>query len=123
MPGDYRLLPGSPAIDAGNNAAPQIPAADLDGNPRIADGNGDGTARIDMGAYEAVNSNRPPVANAGPDQTVPAGAGCLATVALDGRASSDPDGDALTYTWTGAFGSASGAAPRSPCRRARMRSC
>ena len=39
--------------------------------------------------------NRPPAANAGPDQTVPVGA----IVALDGTGSSDPDGQPLTFTW------------------------
>ncbi len=41
--------------------------------------------------------NRAPVANAGTDQTVTGGDG----VTLDGTGSSDPDGDRLTYGWTG----------------------
>ena len=40
--------------------------------------------------------NNAPVAQAGPDQTVDAGA----AVSLDGSGSSDPDGDTLTYAWT-----------------------
>jgi hypothetical protein len=40
--------------------------------------------------------NRPPVANAGADQSVNAGA----IVQLNGAASSDPDGNSLSYAWT-----------------------
>jgi hypothetical protein len=49
---DFRLLTGSPAIDAGNNDVPSLPAQDLEGKPRILDGNADGTATIDFGAIE-----------------------------------------------------------------------
>jgi hypothetical protein len=54
---------------------------------------------------------RPPVAKAGSSQTVSVGADCTAQVHLDGTRSSDPDDDALTYTWTGPFGTVTGATP------------
>ena len=50
--GDYRLKTGSPAIDTGSNGFNALPT-DLAQQPRIQDGNGDNTATIDMGAYEA----------------------------------------------------------------------
>jgi serine protease len=105
--GDYHLQQTSPAIEAGDNAAPQIPMLDLDGAARIVDGDFDGDARIDLGAYEYVNA--PPTAAAGPDRTVAANASCAAAVALDGTGSWDPEGEPLTYTWTGSFGTVSGA--------------
>ena len=51
--GDYRLRSTSPCIDAGNNSlvAGNVDK-DLDGNPRIVDGDNDGTATVDIGAYE-----------------------------------------------------------------------
>jgi hypothetical protein len=55
--------------------------------------------------------NRPPVANAGPDQAVDATDSDGATVTLDGAGSSDPDGDALTFTWSWATGTAGGVRP------------
>jgi hypothetical protein len=58
--GDYHLAPGSPCIDAGTNSPPGgLPATDIESNPRVLDGNGDGSAVADMGAYEA------PAADAG----------------------------------------------------------
>jgi hypothetical protein len=57
-------------------------------------------------------SNLPPVANAGPDQNVPAGASCNASVTLNGTGSNDPDGGAIvTYTWSGPGGPWTGATP------------
>ncbi len=50
--GNYHLQPTSPLVDAGNNAYTGIPASDLAGSLRIYDGNGDGTATIDIGAFE-----------------------------------------------------------------------
>jgi hypothetical protein len=49
---DYRLCPESPSVDAGDAIDAGLPADDLDGAPRPVDGNGDGGARRDMGAYE-----------------------------------------------------------------------
>ena len=63
-----------------------------------------GTASDPDSANNAVTFvtrvNRPSTANAGPDQIVSAGTTCQAIVTLNGTASSDPDADTLTYTWT-----------------------
>ena len=57
---DFSLPPGSPSIDAGDPGAG--PLSDYIGAPRPVDGNGDGIARRDQGAFEY----QPPVPAAGP---------------------------------------------------------
>ncbi|MEW6380782.1 MAG: right-handed parallel beta-helix repeat-containing protein [bacterium] len=91
---DYHLLPGSPAIDAG------------DSNPIYADKNFPpslGSERNDMGAYggpytvaeERNKTNRAPLPKAEISSPLFAGD----TVRLDASASQDPDGDMLKYEW------------------------
>ena len=91
---------------------------------RVADLNGDGKPELLIakpgettggqaasGVVFLVTSNRPPIADAGPDRTVAANASCQAQVVLDASGSSDPDGDALTYIWSGPFGTVNGVGP------------
>jgi hypothetical protein len=58
-------------------------------NATIADGQG-------LGQIVDEDTTFPPTANAGPDQSVAPGA----LVQLNGTASSDPEGQALTYSWS-----------------------
>jgi len=56
-----------------------------------------------------VSDNRPPTADAGPDRVIECTSSGGAIVPLDGSKSQDPDGDTLSFVWTGPFGQASGA--------------
>ena len=51
--GDYHLKDTSPCIDAGaNGSVPSNLNKDIDGNPRIVDGDNNGSKVVDIGAYE-----------------------------------------------------------------------
>lgn len=80
--------------------APEIPrtpgSAQLTFQLVVSDGIVNSAAKLS--SVTVVNSNRPPIANAGPPQSVAEGT----EVTLDGTASADPDAadPPLNYTWT-----------------------
>ena len=55
--GDFHLVSSSPCIDAGENSVSGLPLTDIEGRKRIQDGNDDGVSIVDMGAYEAGDSD------------------------------------------------------------------
>lgn len=59
--GDYHLTGDSPCIEAGSNAAPDLPATDLDGDPRIFG------ATVDLGSDEYVGG--PMIHSISPNRT------------------------------------------------------
>jgi hypothetical protein len=67
----HALLAGSPAIDAGDNAA--CPVMDQRGAPRPRDGDGDGVAECDIGAYELQAPYPTPTPTVGPSELPPTG--------------------------------------------------
>jgi hypothetical protein len=63
----------------------------------VSDGDLSNTSTVNV---QVNNVNHPPLADAGPDQTVPENTPVL----LDGSASADTDGDTLSYAWSQASG-------------------
>ncbi len=56
---DFHLQAGSPCIDKGSNTVQGLPTFDIDGEPRIMDGSGDGGAIADMGVDEVTGPQDP----------------------------------------------------------------
>ena len=89
--------PGShPTLTNATSATPTF-TADVAGRYVLALICSDGslTSVVDQVVIIVATGNLPPVANAGPDQTVTAGQ----QVTLNGSGSSDPNGDPLTLSW------------------------
>lgn len=89
---DFRLHPASPLIDRGTPGAPA--GLDLAGRPRIVDGDADGEARTDIGAFEyqgraTVSSLTATPATPAPGETV-----TFAATAVAGA-----EGEITGYRW------------------------
>ena len=88
----------SVTLENANTPAPSFaaPSVSADANYTLTLTVSDGTDTSTDTVVVTVKNNLRPVANAGQNLTVQEGA----TVNLNGFASSDPDGDMITYRWT-----------------------
>jgi parallel beta-helix repeat protein len=100
--GDYRLAPGSPSIDAGTND--NAPEDDFDGRARPLDGDGDGTAVVDMGAFEVMgaapgDATAPTVTASGVPSEIGPGGPRAVTVTVTGAVTDDTAVDLTSGTF------------------------
>lgn len=90
---NFQLQSGSQCIDKGDNAAVADILTDLDGNARILDGDLDGTATVDMGAYEFQYPD-PVIENIDYNNCI--SEPCTTSLAASAH---DPAGGTLSYAW------------------------
>jgi PKD domain len=92
--GKLWLLHDSPLVDAGDPAFQPFLGFDVLLRIRVRDGDGNGSSVVDIGAHEYQRSAPQAVA------TAPAGGEVGQALSFDGSKSSDPDNEALTYSWS-----------------------
>ena len=101
---DYRLRFDSPLIDKGDPTpliADQDP--DVDGDPRVRDSDGDGSARIDIGAQEYQRL--------APTAAFSAGSALFGEATQLGATATDPDGEGISsFAWAFGDGASAGGA-------------
>jgi choice-of-anchor C domain-containing protein len=88
--------PGSAAVLSNPNSVTPSFNADAPGTYVAQLIVNDGSVDSAPASVTLTTANAAPIANAGPDQSVPLGS----SATLDGSASRDPEGAALTYTWS-----------------------
>jgi YD repeat-containing protein len=88
--------PGSTAVLSNPNSVSPSFNADAPGTYVAQLIVNDGSVDSAPASVTLTTANAAPIANAGPDQSVPLGS----SATLDGSASHDPEGAALTYTWS-----------------------
>ena len=92
---DLRPSASTAVLLNGDTATPTF-TADRSGRYRIQLIVGDGLANSVPDTVDVTTVNQPPIANAGPDQTVHEND----LVTLNGNGSTDPDNNPLTYAWS-----------------------
>ena len=106
---DFRLRDDSPLVDAGDPAGPVADESqtDVDGASRVLDGDGDGTARSDVGAFEHGAVAPPPSSgngNGGGSPSTPSGgdAGSGSTPSTSGASGAGGGSTSTTTAPSGA---------------------
>jgi subtilisin family serine protease len=97
----WEQVDGSTNVTLSDNTSPiasftaPLVSSNIDLVFRLAVTDDLGASNSDEVTITIQNINQPPIANAGPDQSVNEGI----LVILNGSSSSDPDGDILSYSW------------------------
>ncbi len=97
----WTQIAGSPvSLTDADTSTPSFTAPDEDTTMifelTVDDGTSDDTDLVEIACTAEEDDNQPPSADAGDDDLVDGGS----TVQLDGGFSSDPDGDALSFSWS-----------------------